>query len=103
MGAFVLEVLSVMVEKTVGDGKGVNIVTFRSNSLPGLTSFSSALNDGLTHLRSDNVIGSSRLLTMRNTLVSLVGHSLDGVNIAMAGVTSIGFHMVPVIWRTTFD
>ena len=74
-----------------------------SNSLPGRTVLSSALKDWLVHWRSDNSIGSSRLLTIRTTLVSLVWTSLETLNTAIVGVTSIGFQTVPLICSTRLD
>ena len=45
----------------------------------------------------------AQILNVPIALVSLVGASLEGVNVTIAGVTSIGFHTVPMICRTTVD
>src|SRR6266498_2131487 len=78
-------------------------VTCRANSLPACTVFNSTLKEGLAHCTSERVMGSSRLLTMRNTLVSLVVESLARLKDAMVGVMSMGFQTVPVICRMTLD
>jgi hypothetical protein len=47
-------------------------VTISSNSFPGFTVLSSALNEGSRHSGAERVTGSSVLLTMRAILISLV-------------------------------
>src|SRR5207248_1251972 len=86
-----------------GELNGGTAVICNSNSLPGFTVFNSALNVWLVNVRSDNSIDSSWLFTMRTTLVSLVWLSLDTLNTAIVGVTSIAFQTVPLICRVTFD
>src|ERR1041384_8286061 len=95
--ADVLILIGVIIE---GPLNGGTAVMCSSNSLPGFTSFHSALKDWLVHLKSDNVSGASRLLTIRTVLVSFVSDSLDTLKTAMVGVTSIGFQTVPLICST---
>src|SRR6266404_4740171 len=95
------EVFRLTGAKTDGPLNGGIAVMCSSNSFPSFTVFNSAWNDLLVHCRSDNVIGSSRLLTIFTILVSLVWTSLETLNTAIVGVTSIGFHTVPLIWRIT--
>ena len=82
-------------------GKGGTAVMCNSNSLSGRTVFNSARNTWLVHSRSDSLSGSSRLFTMRTTLVTFVWLSSETLNTVVVGVTSIGFHTVPVICSTT--
>src|SRR6185503_2104124 len=88
---------------TDGELNGGIAVICSSNSLPSLMVFNSTLNELLVHCKSDRVRGWSRLLTMCTTFVSLVCASLEILNTAIVGVTSIGFQTVPLICSTTFD
>src|SRR5205085_9363341 len=81
---------------------GRTAVICRSNSLPSFTDFNSACNDSFVHCGSDNLSGSSKLLTIRMAFVSVGALSLENMNVTIDAETSIGFQTVPLISSTTF-
>src|SRR5207245_11533352 len=86
-----------------GDVKGGSAVISNSNSFAGSVVFKSALKEWLVQCKSDRVRGSSKLLTIRTILVSLVWSSLETLNTAIVGAISIGFQTVPLICKTMLD
>src|SRR6266536_1524913 len=100
---FVEDVFRVTGATIEGAVNGGSAVMCNSNSLPGRTVFNSALKEWLVHCKSDRTRGSSKLLTMRTILVSLVWVSLETLKTAIEGAISIGFHTVPLICRTMLD
>src|SRR5881394_214693 len=82
-GILVDEVFRVTGAMADGEWNGAIAVMSRSNSLPSLTVFSSALNELLVHCKSDRIKGWSRWLMIRTILVSLVWDSLETVNTAI--------------------
>src|SRR5437667_1612146 len=102
-GIFVDEVFRVTGAIIEGGVNGGSAVISNSNSLPGRTVFNSALKERLVHCTSDKASGSSRLLTIRTMLVSLVWVSLETLKTAIVGANSIGFQTVPLNWRTMLD
>jgi hypothetical protein len=83
----VFNVTSASADGNASDGL---TVIRNSNSFPGSTVRSAALNAELVHCNSESWTNSGTLLTMRKTLVSFVAASLEKLNEAADGLISIG-------------
>src|SRR5215217_9642178 len=77
--------------------KGGTVVMITLNSLPGVTVSNSAVKDLLLLSGAERVSFSSVLLTILTSVFTGCNDSAGTLTAANCGLTSIGFHTVPLI------
>src|SRR5258706_10299053 len=100
LGTLVEEVFKVICAWALPPSFGGTTLISISKSLPGLLVFNSTEKLGLLTSGAESVISSSMLLTIWTGMEPLVD-SEERLITAKGGLTSIGFHMVPLSCRVT--